>query len=59
MPENSPISEEAAAGVEVGQGRYVIVGSLGAGSQGETLSAVDKREGRQGAMKRFTLRSAK
>ena len=59
MPENSPISAESPAGVEVGQGRYVIVGSLGAGSQGETLSAVDKREGRPVAIKRFTLRSAK
>ena len=59
MPENSPISEEAPAGVEVGQGRYVIVGSLGAGSQGETLEAVDKREGRPVAIKRFTLRGAK
>lgn len=59
MPENSPISEEAPAVVEVGNGRYVIVGSLGAGSQGETLAAVDKREGRPVAIKRFTLRGAK
>jgi hypothetical protein len=58
-PENSPISEEAPAGEEVGQGRYVIVGSLGAGSQGETLEAVDKREGRAVAIKRFTLRGKK
>src|SRR6188768_3835718 len=40
-------------------GRYVVVGSLGAGSQGETLDAVDKREGRPVAIKRFTLRRAK
>jgi hypothetical protein len=58
-PENSPISEEAPSAEAVGQGRYVIVGSLGAGSQGETLEAVDKREGRPVAIKRFTLRSAK
>ncbi|HYQ16171.1 MAG TPA: serine/threonine-protein kinase, partial [Polyangiaceae bacterium] len=37
----------------------MIVGSLGAGSQGETLDAVDKREGRAVAIKRFTLRVAK
>jgi len=58
-PENSGISDAAPAGVEVGQGRYVILGSLGAGSQGETLEAVDKREGRPVAIKRFTLRGAK
>ncbi|HVY28717.1 MAG TPA: serine/threonine-protein kinase [Polyangiaceae bacterium] len=40
-------------------GRYVISGTLGAGSQGETLDAVDKREGRPVAIKRFTLRGAK
>jgi hypothetical protein len=58
-PKNSAISEAAPTGVEVRQGRYVIVGSLGAGSQGETLEAVDKREGRPVAIKRFTVRSAK
>jgi hypothetical protein len=59
QPENPSIFAEVPAGVEVGQGRYVIVGSLGIGSQGETLAAVDKREGRPVAIKRFTLRSAK
>ncbi len=43
----------------VGAGRYVVVGSLGSGSQGETLEAVDKREGRPVAIKRFTIRGAK
>jgi hypothetical protein len=43
----------------IGDGRYVVIGSLGAGSQGETLDAVDKREGRPVAIKRFTLRLAK
>lgn len=57
-PENSPISA-ATPPEEVGQGRYVVVGSLGAGSQGETLEAVDKRQGRPVAIKRFTLRGAK
>ena len=58
-PENSPISEPAPAPEEVGAGRYVVMGSLGAGSQGETLEAVDKRQGRPVAIKRFTLRGAK
>jgi tRNA A-37 threonylcarbamoyl transferase component Bud32 len=63
-PESSSISEasESATGPTtetLAQGRYVIVGSLGAGSQAETLEAVDKREGRPVAIKRFTLRGAK
>src|SRR6266540_1232819 len=58
-PENSAISADVPAGEQVGQGRYVVVGSLGAGSQGETLAAVDKRKGRQVAIKRFTIRGAK
>ena len=37
----------------------MLLGSLGAGSQGETLDAVDKREGRPVAVKRFTIRGAK
>lgn len=40
-------------------GRYVVVGSLGAGSQGETLDAMDKREGRPVAIKRFMVRGAR
>jgi protein kinase-like protein len=61
----TPDSETSAApepepAIEViADGRYVVVGSLGAGSQGETLEAVDKREGRPVAIKRFTLRNAK
>ncbi len=43
----------------IGAGRYLVVGSLGSGSQGETLEAVDKREGRPVAIKRFTIRGAK
>jgi len=61
-PENSNVSaasDVAAPAEEVGHGRYVVVGSLGAGSQGETLEAVDKREGRPVAIKRFTIRGAK
>lgn len=58
-PDNAPISIQPPTGEEVRKGRYVIVGSLGAGSQGETLAAVDKREGRAVAIKRFRLRGAK
>jgi hypothetical protein len=59
-PESSSISEGSAPASEVlGNGRYAVVGSLGAGSQGETLAAVDKREGRPVAIKRFTIRGAK
>jgi hypothetical protein len=40
-------------------GRYVVVGLLGEGSQGQTLDAVDKREGRPVAIKRFDVRGAR
>jgi serine/threonine protein kinase len=40
-------------------GRYVVVGVLGEGSQGDTFEAVDKREGRAVAIKRFQVRGAK
>jgi tRNA A-37 threonylcarbamoyl transferase component Bud32 len=40
-------------------GRYAIVGELGAGSQAETLDAVDKKDGRAVAIKRFQVRGAK
>jgi serine/threonine protein kinase len=40
-------------------GRYAIVGELGAGSQAETLDAVDKQGGRAVAIKRFQVRGAK
>jgi hypothetical protein len=40
-------------------GRYVIVGSLGEGTQGHTFDGVDKREGRAVAIKRFDVRTAK
>jgi hypothetical protein len=40
-------------------GRFVIVGSLGEGAQGHTFDAVDKREGRPVAIKRFDVRTAK
>lgn len=58
-PETSIVSEPQPDAEELADGRYVLVGSLGAGSQGETLEAVDKREGRAVAVKRFTIRGAK
>ncbi|RYZ02249.1 MAG: serine/threonine protein kinase [Myxococcales bacterium] len=59
-PESSAVTgASGAAGESLSAGRYVITGSLGSGSQGETLDAVDKREGRAVAIKRFALRSAK
>jgi tRNA A-37 threonylcarbamoyl transferase component Bud32 len=40
-------------------GRFVVLGSLGAGAQGHTYDGVDKREGRAVAIKRFDVRFAK
>jgi hypothetical protein len=40
-------------------GRYVVMRSLGEGSQGATFEAVDKKEGRLVAIKRFDVRGAK
>ena len=40
-------------------GRFVVLGSLGSGSQGHTYDGVDKREGRAVAIKRFDVRFAK
>lgn len=39
--------------------RYVVVGHLGQGAQGETLQAVDKQRGCQVAVKRFRIRGAR
>jgi hypothetical protein len=40
-------------------GRYVLTRKLGEGSQGATFEAVDKREGRLVAIKRFDVRGAR
>jgi hypothetical protein len=40
-------------------GRFVVLGSLGAGAQGHTYDGIDKREGRPVAIKRFDVRFAK
>jgi serine/threonine protein kinase len=39
-------------------GRYMVVGVLGAGSQGETLAGTDTTTGRAVAIKRFSVRGA-
>ncbi len=39
-------------------GRFVVLGRLGRGSQGETFDAIDKREGRAVAIKRFDVGGA-
>jgi hypothetical protein len=44
---------------ELRGGRYVLVRTLGEGTQGETFEAVDKREGRLVAIKRFRVGKAK
>lgn len=44
---------------EIKQGRYAVVRTLGEGAQGATLEAVDKRDGRLVAIKRFAIRGAK
>jgi serine/threonine protein kinase len=52
VSDTSPISTLRA-------GRYVVLGALGAGSQAETLDAVDKQAGKAVAIKRFQVRGAK
>lgn len=49
----------AASSLTLRSGRYAIIGELGAGSQAETLDAVDKLNGRAVAIKRFQVRGAK
>src|SRR5580693_410186 len=43
----------------VRDGRFVLMGTLGHGAQGQTFDGVDKREGRPVAIKRFDVRGAK
>jgi len=40
-------------------GRFVVIGTLGEGSQGRTFDAVDKRVGQPVAIKRFDVRGAR
>jgi serine/threonine protein kinase len=46
-------------GSHLGNGRYVVRGVLGEGAQGTTYDAVDERDGRPVAIKRFDVRGAK
>ena len=43
---------------ELRSGRYAVTKRLGGGGQGETLEAVDKRDGRLVAIKRFRIKGA-
>src|SRR5262245_43252196 len=55
-------AKDAAAelvGTSIRDGRYAVSAVLGHGSQGATLEAVDKREGRLVAIKRFQVRGAR
>jgi membrane protein implicated in regulation of membrane protease activity len=45
-------------GQSLRDGRYVVLGTLGQGSQGHTFDGVDKREGQPVAIKRFDVRGA-
>lgn len=58
-PALSSESSDSALNVEVvGRGRYAVTGILGEGGQGQTLEAVDKRDGRLVAIKRFRIKGA-
>ncbi|MDB4938149.1 MAG: hypothetical protein JWP87_5121 [Labilithrix sp.] len=46
-------------GSRLGNGRYVVRGVLGEGAQGTTYDALDERDGRSVAIKRFDVRGAK
>jgi Protein kinase domain len=58
-PNSSINSGVLGAASELAQGRYVVIGSLGAGAQGETLHCVDKSVGQSVAVKRFVIRGAR
>lgn len=45
-------------GASVGEGRYAITRLIGEGAQGQTLEAIDKRDGTLVAVKRFSVRGA-
>ncbi len=52
------MASEAAWPATLRDGRYAVIGLLGEGSQAQTLDAVDKRDGRAVAIKRFVVRGA-
>lgn len=59
MSEPGPESNRRLVGLELQDGRYVVSGVLGEGSQGATLEAIDKTDGTLVAIKRFQVRGAK
>jgi len=59
MGDDSPASARRLLGRSLRDGRYVISGLLGSGTQGATVEAVDKRNGRLVAIKRFQVRGAR
>ena len=59
VSEPEAVSSTPMMGTELRGGRYALVRTLGEGSQGETFEAVDKREGRLVAIKRFRVGKAK
>ncbi|MCA9644547.1 MAG: serine/threonine protein kinase [Polyangiaceae bacterium] len=46
------------AGDSLGRGRYAVTQLIGEGAQGQTLQAIDKRDGTLVAIKRFSVRGA-
>jgi hypothetical protein len=52
-------SPAPAASTTLRDGRYVLVAPLGAGAQAATWDAIDRREGRPVAIKRFDVRGAR
>ncbi len=59
MGDTGPSSTSQLLGLTLRDGRYVTSGVLGSGSQGATFEAVDKRDGRLVAIKRFQVRGAR
>jgi hypothetical protein len=50
---------EAASTKTLREGRYVVLGAIGEGSQGRTFDGFDRLEGRSVAIKRFDVRGAR
>ena len=59
MAAGVPPSHTELLGRALRDGRYVISGVIGGGTQGATVEAVDKRDGRLVAIKRFQVRGAR
>jgi len=55
---DAPADGAVRTGELIRDGRYELLGKLGEGSQGTTFDAVDRREGRAVAIKRFSVKGA-